>query len=37
MVGGPYTNHNAEWAALAWSFGLLAVLVPLAIRSYRRA
>ena len=27
---------SAVWAALAWCFGLLVVLVPLAVRKYRR-
>jgi len=33
MVGG----HGSPLAALAWTIGLLVVLVPLAVRKYRRA
>jgi ABC transporter DrrB family efflux protein len=34
MLGGPTTE--AVLIALAWGFGLLAVLAPLAVRKYRR-
>ena len=36
MVGGAVHNTGAVWQALAWCFGLLLVLVPLAVRKYRR-
>ncbi len=36
MVGGTLHNPGAVWASLAWCFGLLLVLVPLAVRKYRR-
>ncbi|HEY1650712.1 MAG TPA: ABC transporter permease [Acidimicrobiales bacterium] len=36
MVGGTLHNSGAVWAALAWCFGGLLVLVPLAVRKYRR-
>jgi len=36
MVGGTMQNTGAVWASLAWCFGLLVVLVPLAVRKYRR-
>ncbi len=36
MVGGPLHNPGAVWASLAWCFGLLVVLVPLAVRKYRK-
>jgi ABC-2 type transport system permease protein/oleandomycin transport system permease protein len=35
MVGGPVPG--SAWKALAWTVGTLAVLVPLAVRTYRRA
>jgi ABC-2 type transport system permease protein/oleandomycin transport system permease protein len=35
MVGGPVPG--SAWKALAWTVGLLAVFVPLAVRKYRRA
>ncbi|MEI8049933.1 MAG: ABC transporter permease [Actinomycetes bacterium] len=37
MVGGPFHSPGSVWKALAWSLGILVVLVPLAVRSYRRA
>jgi ABC transporter DrrB family efflux protein len=36
MVGGTLQNTGAVWASLAWCFGLLLVLAPLAVRKYRR-
>ena len=36
MVGGTLQDTGAIWASLAWCFGLLIVLVPLAVRKYRR-
>ena len=36
MTGGSLHNTSAVWQALAWCFGLLLVLVPLAVRKYRR-
>ncbi|HEY6429664.1 MAG TPA: ABC transporter permease [Acidimicrobiales bacterium] len=36
MTGGTLHNSGAVWASLAWCFGLLIVLVPLAVRKYRR-
>jgi ABC-2 type transport system permease protein len=36
MVGGTLQDTGAVWASLAWCFGLLALLVPLAVRKYRR-
>ena len=36
MVGGTYHNTTAIFQALAWCFGLLIVLMPLAVRKYRR-
>ena len=35
MVGGPIPG--SPWKALAWILGMLVVLVPLAVRRYRRA
>jgi ABC-2 type transport system permease protein/oleandomycin transport system permease protein len=35
MVGGPIPG--SAWKALAWTIAMLAVLVPLAVRKYRRA
>lgn len=35
MVGGPVPG--SAWKALAWTVGMLAVFVPLAVRKYRRA
>jgi ABC-2 type transport system permease protein/oleandomycin transport system permease protein len=32
-----YPIGNSAWLSLAWSFGILAVFVPLAVRTYRRA
>ena len=34
MVGGPLPGST--WKALAWTFGMLAVFFPLAVRRYRR-
>ena len=34
MVGGPLPG--SPWKALAWTFGMMAVLAPLAVRKYRR-
>jgi ABC-2 type transport system permease protein/oleandomycin transport system permease protein len=36
MVGGTLQDTSAVWQALAWCAGLLIVLVPLAVRKYRR-
>jgi oleandomycin transport system permease protein len=36
MTGGPLHDTGAVWAALAWCFGLLIVLAPLAVRKYRK-
>lgn len=36
MVGGTLHDASAVWQALAWCAGLLLVLVPLAVRKYRR-
>ena len=36
MTGGSLHNTGAVWASLAWCFGLLLVLAPLAVRKYRR-
>ena len=36
MTGGTLQDTHAVWAALAWCFGLLVVLVPIAVRKYRR-
>jgi ABC-2 type transport system permease protein/oleandomycin transport system permease protein len=36
MTGGTLHDTAAVWASLAWCFGLLIVLVPLAVRKYRR-
>ena len=36
MVGGTLHDSGAVWASLAWCFGLLIVLVPLAVRKYRK-
>ena len=36
MVGGTLHDSAAVWASLAWCIGLLIVLVPLAVRKYRR-
>jgi len=36
MTGGSLQDTGAVWAALAWCAGLLLVLVPLAVRKYRR-
>jgi ABC-2 type transport system permease protein/oleandomycin transport system permease protein len=36
MVGGPVHNSTAVWQSLAWSLGLLLVLVPVAVNKYRR-
>jgi ABC transporter DrrB family efflux protein len=36
MLGGTYADPRAVWQALAWCVGLLVVLVPLAVRKYRR-
>ncbi len=35
MVGGPIPGST--WKAVAWTFGMLAVFFPLAVRGYRRA
>jgi ABC-2 type transport system permease protein len=35
MVGGPIPG--SAWKALAWTIGMVVVLVPLAVRKYRRA
>ena len=37
MLGGIYTDTSKVIASLAWSFGIIAVFAPLAIRRYRRA
>jgi ABC-2 type transport system permease protein len=36
MTGGTLTDTSAVWQALAWCFGLLIVMVPLAVRKYRK-
>jgi len=36
MVGGVYKDPSSIWHSLAWSFGLLVILAPLAVRKYRR-
>ncbi len=36
MVGGTLQDTSAIWQALAWCGGLLVILVPLAVRKYRR-
>ena len=36
MTGGTLKDTDAVWAALAWCIGLLVVLIPLAVRKYRR-
>ena len=36
MTGGPLHDTGAVWASLAWCFGLLIVLAPLAVHKYRR-
>ena len=35
MVGGVYHNSTAVLTSLAWSIGLLVILVPIAVRRYR--
>ncbi len=37
MLGGIYSDPAKVVASLAWSFGIIAVFAPLAIRRYRRA
>jgi ABC transporter DrrB family efflux protein len=36
MDGGPTHNTHAVWLALAWTVGFLVVLMPIAVRKYRR-
>ena len=36
MVGGVLQDSGAVVAALLWCFGLLVLLVPLAVRKYRK-
>jgi ABC transporter DrrB family efflux protein len=36
MTGGTLQDTSAIWPALAWCFGLLIVMVPLAVRKYRK-
>jgi ABC-2 type transport system permease protein len=36
MDGGPAHNTHAVWLALAWTVGFLVVLVPIAVRKYRK-
>jgi len=36
MVGGPVHNSNSVWISLAWIFGFLIVMAPIAVRKYRR-
>ncbi len=36
MVGGVLHNSGAVWASLLWTIGLLLVLVPIAVRKYRK-
>ncbi len=36
MTGGTLTDTSAIWQALAWCFGLLIIVVPLAVRKYRQ-
>jgi len=35
MVGGVYHSDGAVLRSLAWSFGLLVILAPIAVRKYR--
>jgi ABC-2 type transport system permease protein/oleandomycin transport system permease protein len=36
MTGGTLTDTSAIWQALAWCFGALVIVVPLAVRKYRK-
>jgi ABC-2 type transport system permease protein/oleandomycin transport system permease protein len=36
MTGGTLTDTSAIWQSLAWCFGLLVIVVPLAVRKYRK-
>ena len=36
-TSGPWPTTHPIQAALLWSFGILAVFLPLAVRKYRRA
>jgi ABC-2 type transport system permease protein/oleandomycin transport system permease protein len=36
MIGGTYYSEDAVLKAIAWSLGLLIILVPIAVRQYRR-
>ena len=36
MVGGTLQDTGAVWAALAWCVGALIIVVPLAVRKYRK-
>ena len=36
MVGGVLHNSGAVWASLLWCVGLLLLLVPIAVRKYRK-
>jgi ABC-2 type transport system permease protein/oleandomycin transport system permease protein len=36
MTGGSLTDTASVWAALAWCLGILVVVVPIAVRKYRR-
>jgi ABC-2 type transport system permease protein/oleandomycin transport system permease protein len=37
MLGGQFHDPGKVLASLAWSFGIVAVFAPLAVRKYRRA
>jgi ABC transporter DrrB family efflux protein len=37
MLGGQFHDPGKVLASLAWSFGIVAVFAPLAVRQYRRA
>jgi ABC-2 type transport system permease protein len=36
MTGGSLTDTASVWQALAWCFGLLIIVIPIAVRKYRR-
>jgi ABC-2 type transport system permease protein len=36
MTGGTLQDTSAIWQALAWCFGALVIVVPLAVRKYRK-
>ena len=37
VLGGQFANTGKVLLSLAWSFGIIAVFAPLAVRRYRRA